>query len=105
DDEVLLAEPGRVRDLELVGHRQELGHGGAAEGGCIHAVSGLGAGVALGGRGPRDVARRGGASPGGRTGGVSARGGIRTHDLRLRRPTLYPAELLAQTGKDTPAEG
>src|SRR5690348_4160737 len=26
-----------------------------------------------------------------------ARGGIRTHDLRLRRPTLYPAELLAQT--------
>src|SRR5690348_14188700 len=26
----------------------------------------------------------------------SARGGIRTHDLRLRRPTLYPAELLAQ---------
>src|SRR5579864_3693575 len=30
-------------------------------------------------------------------GGVGgARGGIRTHDLRLRRPTLYPAELLAQ---------
>src|SRR2546425_5048993 len=26
-----------------------------------------------------------------------APGGIRTHDLRLRRPTLYPAELLAQT--------
>ena len=26
----------------------------------------------------------------------SARGGIRTHDLRLRRPTLYPAELLAR---------
>src|SRR2546426_10269943 len=25
-----------------------------------------------------------------------APGGIRTHDLRLRRPTLYPAELLAQ---------
>ena len=23
------------------------------------------------------------------------RGGIRTRDLRLRRPTLYPAELLA----------
>ncbi len=29
-------------------------------------------------------------SPGG-----DARGGIRTHDLRLRRPTLYPAELRA----------
>ena len=28
--------------------------------------------------------------------GRSARGGIRTHDLRLRRPTLYPAELLAR---------
>src|SRR6185312_949255 len=28
-----------------------------------------------------------------------ARGGIRTHDLRLRRPTLYPAELLAQKAK------
>src|SRR2546421_9828657 len=26
-----------------------------------------------------------------------APGGIRTHDLRLRRPTLYPAELLART--------
>ena len=25
-----------------------------------------------------------------------ARGGIRTHDLRLRRPTLYPAELRAR---------
>ncbi len=30
-------------------------------------------------------------------GGLHARGGIRTHDLRLRRPTLYPAELLART--------
>ena len=28
---------------------------------------------------------------------LRARGGIRTHDLRLRRATLYPAELLAQT--------
>jgi hypothetical protein len=27
-----------------------------------------------------------------------APGGIRTHDLRLRRPTLYPAELRARTG-------
>lgn len=27
---------------------------------------------------------------------ADARGGIRTRDLRLRRPTLYPAELLAQ---------
>src|SRR3989449_5559364 len=27
---------------------------------------------------------------------VDAPGGIRTHDLRLRRPTLYPAELLAR---------
>ena len=26
-----------------------------------------------------------------------APGGSRTHDLRLRRPTLYPAELRAQT--------
>src|SRR5581483_9277514 len=26
----------------------------------------------------------------------NARGGIRTHDLRLRRPTLYPAELRAR---------
>ena len=29
---------------------------------------------------------------------LSARGGIRTHDLRLRRPTLYPTELRAQKG-------
>src|SRR2546426_490984 len=29
---------------------------------------------------------------------VDAPGGIRTHDLRLRRPTLYPAELLARIG-------
>jgi formamidopyrimidine-DNA glycosylase len=29
-----------------------------------------------------------------------ARGGIRTHDLRLRRPTLYPTELLAQQVRD-----
>src|SRR6266550_8492453 len=28
-----------------------------------------------------------------------APGGIRTHDLRLRRPTLYPAELLARVVK------
>src|SRR5207244_5505439 len=28
-----------------------------------------------------------------------APGGIRTHDLRLRRPTLYPAELLALTDR------
>src|SRR5689334_20721035 len=28
-----------------------------------------------------------------------APGGIRTHDLRLRRPTLYPAELLARTSR------
>ena len=26
---------------------------------------------------------------------IGRRGGIRTRDLRLRRPTLYPAELLA----------
>jgi formamidopyrimidine-DNA glycosylase len=31
--------------------------------------------------------------------GGNARGGTRTHDLRLRRPTLYPAELLARGGK------
>ena len=29
---------------------------------------------------------------------TSARGGTRTHDLRLRRPTLYPTELRAQIG-------
>src|SRR5687767_4690048 len=29
--------------------------------------------------------------------GGNTRGGIRTHDLRLRRPTLYPTELRAQT--------
>src|SRR5512142_3490928 len=35
---------------------------------------------------------------------LRARGGIRTHDLRLRRATLYPAELLAQirTGSASP---
>ena len=27
-----------------------------------------------------------------------ARGGGRTHNLRLRRPTLYPIELLARSG-------
>ena len=27
---------------------------------------------------------------------IGGRGGIRTHDLRLRRPTLYPAELPVQ---------
>ena len=30
-----------------------------------------------------------------------ARGGIRTHDLRLRRPTLYPAELRARLPVET----
>src|SRR6185437_1093822 len=30
---------------------------------------------------------------------ANARGGIRTHDLRLRRPTLYPAELLAHNAQ------
>ena len=29
--------------------------------------------------------------------GSSARGGIRTHDLLLRRQALYPAELRTQT--------
>ena len=29
---------------------------------------------------------------------TGGRGGIRTRDLRLRRPTLYPAELPAQWG-------
>ena len=34
-----------------------------------------------------------------------ARGGIRTHDLRLRRPTLYPAELRARgTNPSVPQE-
>ena len=28
-----------------------------------------------------------------------ARGGIRTHDPRFRRPMLYPAELLSQMAK------
>src|SRR5437899_11606027 len=33
-----------------------------------------------------------------------APGGIRSHDLRLRRPTLYPAELLAQTARRVDGE-
>ncbi len=32
---------------------------------------------------------------------TGGRGGIRTHDLRLRRPTLYPAELPAHWGFTT----
>ena len=34
-------------------------------------------------------------------GGKCAPGGIRTHDPRLRRPILYPAELRAHRGGDT----
>ena len=74
-------------------------------------VSGVVAGVAPG---VLDAARGGRRGPEGRTevepaiardmGGAerpggNARGGTRTHDLRLRRPTLYPAELLARGGK------
>jgi hypothetical protein len=35
--------------------------------------------------------------------GAGTPGGIRTHDLRLRRPTLYPAELRAPVGRSTGA--
>ena len=41
-------------------------------------------------------AERGGGVP---VGKGNAQGGIRTHDLCLRRAALYPAELLARTGK------
>src|SRR5438094_4137440 len=36
--------------------------------------------------------------PGPRAKSNGTRGGGRTHNLRLRRPTLYPIELLAQDG-------
>ena len=54
--------------------------------------------VPLGRRRPGDMPRA--ADPA----SVNARGGIRTHDLRLRRPTLYPTELLAQTQKELAGE-
>ena len=38
----------------------------------------------------------------GNVGRVGALGQIRTADIRLRRPTLYPAELRAQYLVDTP---
>jgi hypothetical protein len=34
-------------------------------------------------------------------GNIGAPAAIRTRDLRLRRPTLYPAELRAHRGRDT----
>ena len=41
----------------------------------------------------------------GPSGGRSARGGIRTHDLLLRRQALYPAELRTQNSGTTRSRG
>ena len=47
----------------------------------------------------------GNLAPAGKKRNNGAPGGIRTRDLRLRRPLLYPAELLARMGDGWAGKG